>query len=290
MASNPGRRFKGRVARTLDTVRWGPSLCIASTVLAGIALSLPDLRPVRLLLTSVLVVLGFVHVNLYNYFTDVEEDAENDRYNPIHDDRKSLYIGAYLVVSAVLVLTISGLLLSTLTFWLSFVGLALGYVYSHDRFRFKERLAVKNFTIGLGYGLVLLIFRSGLADGLATVDLVVALFFSFFSVTGSTTRDVFDVEGDREAGVTTVPAAWGLAGTGHFLSAVTVVQLLSIVVPAVAGVIPRSYLVLVAVTPLLFKRPYYVYRREIERLDPKAIPGIVATSLLLLAVNVAELL
>lgn len=290
MTSNPGRSVKAKVIKTVDTIRWGPSLCVAATLLAGVALSIPDLRPDRLLLTTVLVVLGFVHVNLYNYFTDVEEDERNGRYNPIRDDRKALYIRSYLVASAVLVLLISAVWLSMLTFWLSAVGLLLGYLYSHEHFRFKERLAVKNITIGIGYGLVLLIFRSGLAGGVTTVDVVVALFFSFFSVTGSTTRDVFDIEGDREAGVATVPAEWGLAGTGQFLTVVTVLQLLSIVVPAVLGLVPTAYLALLVVAPLLFKRPYYVYKGRVQRLDPKGIPGIVATSLLLLGVNVFQML
>lgn len=286
MATDSGRSLTHIVVKTIETIRWGPSLCIAATLLTGIALSLPLRRPVDLALATVLVLLGFVNVNLYNYFTDVAEDVENERYNPVLDGRLSTLIAGYLVVSTVLVFVISAVWLSMLTFWLSTLGLLLGFVYSNRLFRFKDRFVVKNLTIGVGYGLVLFIFRSGVG-GLTTLDVIVALFFSFFSVTGSTTRDVFDVEGDRKSGVTTVPVKLGLTGTAYFLAAMGLLQLLSVVIPAVVGLIPTVYLALVAVAPFLFKRPYYVYREEVEKLDPKGIPGIVVTSVLLLALRLS---
>ncbi|WP_135826545.1 UbiA family prenyltransferase [Halorussus ruber] len=286
MAIDSGQGLKYRVVKTIDTVRWGPSLCIAATLLTGIALSLPLRHPVKLALAIVLVLLGFINVNLYNYFTDVTEDLENDRYNPVVDSRFSTLIAGYLVVSTLLVFVISAVWLSMFTLLLSAFGLLLGFVYSNRFFRFKDQFVVKNLTIGVGYGLVLLIFRSGVSGSLTTLDFVVALFFSFFSVTGSTTRDVFDVEGDRKSGVTTIPVKLGLTGTAYFLAAMSLLQLLSVVVPVAMGLIPSIYLTLVVVAPFLFKRPYYVYREEVEKLTPKGIPGIVVTSVLLLALRV----
>lgn len=274
-----------RIVQFLNVFRWGPSLALTTTTLTGIFLAAGHVEGMDALASTAILFLLFTHVNLYNYFPDSEEDAVNGRYNPINDaDVRLLAIG-YLVASLVGGLALAYRYLPTAVVGLVAFDYALGYLYSHSLFRFKEKLFVKNLTIGVGYGSLLVIITSGLVGHVRTLDVVLAVFYGFFSVMGSTIRDLLDVEGDAAADVSTVPNTFGVRGTAHFVTGVVTVQLGVVVAAVVAGVIPRTYLLVLLAAPLLYKWPYFLYSGQQHRINAKGIPGIVAVTALVFLIN-----
>lgn len=104
--------------------------------------------------------------------------------------------------------------------WASFLSslfiLIIGTLYSfrHDRDHFNIRLksffVLKNFLIGIGWGLLVFLGSSHFSPKSITVTF---LFFTLQVTIGSVIRDLDDIEEDRKNKISTFPIVLGLSNT-----------------------------------------------------------------------------
>jgi len=103
-------------------------------------------------------------------------------------------------------------------------GAAIGYFYnspllpSHPRMRLKNLLFVKNLSSGLGWSLGILVFPALRAHAPLDGPFRIAFAYMFLTVmTYEIMWDIRDREGDKAAGVITLPIALGLSGARGFI-------------------------------------------------------------------------
>ena len=111
---------------------------------------------------------------------------------------------------------------------------ALGVFYSISfslgsyRFRLKNVFLLKNISIGLAWGSLVLVG----AGSIASPDVLVVFLFASIQVTvGSMIRDIPDREKDRDAGARTYPVLFGDAATLRFLFIANIASVLLIFIP-----------------------------------------------------------
>lgn len=176
-----------------------------------------------------------------NRVTDIEEDTQNvptraaftQRYGrPIAAVGSLLYLGAVVVAVAI------GLPM------VEFLVLPLVAAVLYSVLGLKRVLLVKNLLVGIAWGIIPLgigvyygilwtveiLFLSGIVTVMITV--AAAIF------------DIKDIEGDREAGVRTIPIVFGVHETQVFAAAVTLAVAATVIGSIVAGVVPVSFAVL----------------------------------------------
>ncbi|RKD97205.1 UbiA family prenyltransferase [Halopiger aswanensis] len=300
MISTEGTDAPGETLQTVRTklrtflavLRIRPAVNCLAVAVAGALLHPGAFDWTTATLAAVVMVLAYGIVYLYNYFTDVEEDRLNDSYNPVLDETYRRVIIAYLGTALVATVGISAAYLGPLPLAVVLFYLCTGVAYSTPPFRFKKRFVLKNVVVALFSGPLLLVMTSSLTGTIAVLDVVMVAFFGLIALTTSIVGDFRDIDGDRKAGVRTVPVVLGVRGTGHYVLAWTLVQLLVLVVPIGLGYVdPRYLLVLLAILPRL-RFVYAMYARDGERIRrgpvvPETIlaaAGLVAAALLDLGV------
>ena len=212
-----------------------------STAATGVALStmlLTELRPDPLALAIVFAATFFVYS--LNRLTDIEEDFRNvpdraaftDRYGvPFFVAGVALYLGA---IAAAFRLGIAGA---------PFLLLPAVVAGLYSLARVKRILLIKNLIVGLSWGIIPL--GVGVYYGVVrSPEILVS--FGFFTVTLTVAAAVFDIkdiDGDRAAGIRTVPTAFGPRVTRLGALAVTVTVAIATVALVVTGTVPRRFLV-----------------------------------------------
>lgn len=272
--------FSTRLRLAIDVMRYPAILTLLCLGFTGIFLHPGAFEWTTALLALVEMVLLYSSVFLYNYFTDMEEDRINDKYNPVLNDTYRRILAVYIPVAIVAALAISLLYLGTIAFAVTVYCLVLGFAYSIRPLRLKKLFVVKNLAIAGGMAPVLFIMVGSLTGTIGLLDVVVAAYFSAFSFLGSTISDLRDLEGDRQAGVRTIPVVLGVRGTGHVFLALSVAQVLVIAVPAALGLISEVYLLLLVAAPSRFRLTYRVYNLDMELIeDEPEVPGLVLATL-----------
>lgn len=250
----------------LDVLRIRPAVNCITTAVAGALLHPEAFDWTTATLAAVVMALAYGIVYLYNYFTDVEEDRLNGSYNPVLDETYRRVITAYLGAALVATVGISAVSLGSTPLAVVLFYLCTGVAYSTPPFRFKKRFVLKNVVVALFSGPLLLVMTSSLTGRIAALDAVMVAFFGTTALTTSIVGDFRDIDGDRKAGVRTVPVVLGVRGTGRYVLAWTVVQLLVLVVPVGLGYVDPRYLpVLVAMLPRL-RFVYAMYGRDRDRI------------------------
>ena len=98
--------------------------------------------------------------------------------------------------------------------WIAFLPIAIGYIYSkglrlgRHRLKLKGSLGMKNLTVSLTWGT----FISGIVQRWTNSELVILFIFPFFTIKSfinTVIYDFKDVEGDKAAGVRTLPICLG---------------------------------------------------------------------------------
>ncbi len=143
----------------------------------------------------------------YNTITDKEEDAINSRINALAFSRIGL--------AAVFVSFALGILFSS---FLGIIPIAISIIsaltaFAYSRFRLKKYLFIKNiytaFTVSLSF-----IFG---AMELSSEAISYYFAFSLFFFAGSIISDLRDFNGDRRAGIRTIPVIFGEENAKRFL-------------------------------------------------------------------------
>jgi 4-hydroxybenzoate polyprenyltransferase len=210
------------------------SVAVTTTLLAGVPLAA---EPLFIVFAATL----FVY-NL-NRITDMSEDATNV---PGRVEFVRTYGRFWLAVGVLLYLLATGLAVARNLPRAEFtaVPLLVALLYS---LKAKRILLLKNFLVGASWGLIPL--GVGTYFGrLWTIDvLFLAVHVCVMITLAAIVFDIKDIEGDRAAGIRTVPALFGpratrvLTQTGNALAGAGVVALVA------AGVLRPEYLVVLAV-------------------------------------------
>lgn len=160
-------------------------------------------------------------VYTYNRFTDTEEDFTNDIGRLLFFQRKRGFL--FLAVAAVLASVAALLFLHKLT-WLHFALLCVGFCYSYRAipwytpaggFRFvriKEMTFVKNLAVSFlwstGVFAVPILYSSAAVRSSPMILLLGAGMF-VSTLNNTLFDDILDEQGDRVAGIRTLPTTWG---------------------------------------------------------------------------------
>jgi len=170
----------------------------------------------------------FTAFSIYNLNrkTDEEEDAVNrqDRFAFTKKYEGCLFYGSILAFAGALCLAATGGVLAVLATAAPFI---CGFLYSFRLLpercgyrRLKEIPAMKNFTVGFAWAILLSLLPVYLNHG--TPDARTAVTFVLFFMWGimaSMIPDIRDRIGDERAGVRTIPVVFGDAGARRILSA-----------------------------------------------------------------------
>ncbi len=179
----------------LDFIRFRISLSGSLLAVSGYLLfNKPDFYLLFLVLGSFSL---FASVYSYNNITDRVEDMKNrkriNRY--VHKN------GLKITTASGLIGVLCSVFLSIHSIILSLIFLTTGFSYSH--FRIKKYCLIKNLYTAF---LITQIFIFGIVDVVFSNALVFySLFFYVIIFTGSILSDMRDHEGDRVAGVNTLP-------------------------------------------------------------------------------------
>jgi 4-hydroxybenzoate polyprenyltransferase len=139
----------------------------------------------------------------YNHYTDKEEDIINNRYLNFFATSKK---GYYIVLACVIIGIASAAQLSPLSFGIYLISMAAGIAYS--AFRVKKFFPMKNVYSGFFMSTSFLI---GATAGNQILYGVIPYFLLVFLIglTGNLLGDVRGHEGDKIAGVNTIPVKLG---------------------------------------------------------------------------------
>lgn len=263
----------------LKVMRIGPALNCVLLVVVGVLLHPNAFTWTTGILATVVMFFVYGIIYLYNYFTDVEEDKLNDKYNPVMNDTYRRIIIAYIVFALMGTIVISLEYLGTIPLAVALFYVFIGVVYSTRPFRIKERFLLKNIFIGLMWGPLLFVMTSSLVNAITPIDLVMAAFYGIISLLASIIGDFRDIDGDREAGFRTIPVVLDIRGAAHYFFILTTLQVLVIVVPVALGYIEPIYLLVLLAMPPRYRLVYSLYSTNLEQIQqgPEMSGAIIAT-------------
>ncbi len=153
-----------------------------------------------------------------NDWFDRHVDAINEPQRPIPSGRIPGRWGLYIAIVATLVSASVGWLLGPLVFAAALVGLAFAWAYSAPPLRFKANGLLGPLVCGLTYeGLSWFTGATVMLGAAPTVENGIILFMYSLGAHGIMVLNDFKaVEGDRQAGLTSLPVTMGVAQAARF--------------------------------------------------------------------------
>ena len=192
-------------------------------------------------------------ISQYNRLTDREEDEINCPEDLAYARRKSRQIRIFCYSGGVAAVVLAML---TEPSWpvaaLVATGAAIGYFYNspllpwRPRMRLKNLLFVKNLSSGLGWSLGILVFPALRVNAPMDGPFLIAFVYMFLTVmTYEIMWDIRDREGDKAAGVITLPIALGLKGARGFVVLLQAACVALIVFGLLRGLIPVPWAIFI---------------------------------------------
>ena len=149
---------------------------------------------------------------VYNDLTDFEVDKINKIHRPLvtgETTKSQLLTIVYILFGIGLCLTA---FINYYTLCISGLFTVLGIVYSHPRFKLKDKFLLKTVVTAAGAALLSLLGGAAVAD-LSLPILYTSLSFFIFYFILSPLGDIGDIKGDRAAGRRTFPIVIGMKAT-----------------------------------------------------------------------------
>ena len=170
---------------------------------------------------AVLWVCVTLSVYILNGVMDIEEDQINASSRPIASGKLKVSRAAGVAGGLAVLSVVGSLALGSLMVWSVIVALALGWLYSGPPFYLKR--SPTGWAI-LGIIAALITYNAGYAANGGGGDLLSFLLFamvmSLWLGIVSQTKDLSDIEGDRQTGRRSGPVVWGEDVARFFLSGV----------------------------------------------------------------------
>lgn len=162
---------------------------------------------------------GLVIYTVYTIDRTLESKEDTANRKELNGSRKEIGLAAALLTFLIgsYLLAKAGLLI------IAFIPFVIGYLYSKGikigkfAVRLKGRAGVKNFVVGLTWGVSI----AGLTGNICRSIVPVILVFIFFGVKlfiNSTIYDFKDIKGDTLAGIKTLPVSLGEKNTRYLLT------------------------------------------------------------------------
>ena len=199
-----------------------------------------------------------------NDWFDRHVDAINEPDRPIPSGRIPGRWGLYVAIIMSLISASVGWLLGPIVFVASLVGLAFAWAYSAPPFRFKANGMVGPLVCGLTYeGLSWFTGATVMLGAMPSVEVILVLFMYSLGAHGIMVLNDFKaVEGDRQAGLTSLPVVMGVEDAARFACTtmaslqIVVIALLALWGYTVSAVIVTGVLVAqIAAMPKLVRDP-----------------------------------
>lgn len=199
-----------------------------------------------------------------NDWFDRHVDAINEPNRPIPSGRIPGRWGLYIACLMTLISASVGWALGPLVFAAAIVGLAFAWAYSAPPFRFKANGLVGPLVCGLTYeGLSWFTGATVMAGAAPTVENGIILFMYSLGAHGIMVLNDFKAEeGDRQAGLTSLPVTMGVAQAARFAcTTMASMQIVVICLLAVWGygtsavVVSAVLLAQIAAMPRLIRDP-----------------------------------
>jgi 4-hydroxybenzoate polyprenyltransferase len=248
-----------------------------------------------LILTSI--ALSF-SIYMLNKFTD-KEDSYNCPEQRLFFQRKSFLIllPVFLIIISMLTLIYS----SRLALW-HIILVVSGVFYSVTMvpfiknrelvfLRLKDVFLLKNITVGVMWGVTPFAIALTQANEIPPItDLIIVVFaFCLTTLINSTTCDVRDMEGDRFAGVRTIPTQLGIRNTFNFLGTISIISALIISIIALTGVLSIETIILFYATLIwtaIVSLPFYI-KNKIPKIitDPLTDSHLILCAVLLIVIS-----
>lgn len=197
-------------------------------------------------------IVGFIITaagNALNDVLDVETDKINRPDRPIPSGQissKSVLIFVFItgVISPAL-----SLLFNQYAFIISFIAIVLLFFYSY---KFKGVPLVGNIIVSLLTGLTFIF--AGVVVENVTSAIIPAIFAFLINLIRELIKDMEDVEGDRSAGINTLPIKYGYKTTKYAVLTTAVILFLFTFVPMIFQIYKIEFfiIVMVVVNPILF--------------------------------------
>jgi len=200
-----------------------------------------------LLLPLVIACLATWSIYTLNRTSDVKEDLVNrpDEAQLVHRHARVLRLLAIACYGAALGLSFLG---GQWAFVVPLAFLVLGFTYSfawmpvrnrENGRRLKDITLVKNLIISSGVASGAVLFQVLYASDLLSVSVFAMFAFVFLRVFVNTVVfDIRDVEGDRSAGVKTIPVVYGVGKTKALLYILNLAVALVVVLSVLSAVLP----------------------------------------------------
>ncbi len=180
-----------------DFMRWKIALYLVSLAVSGYLIFGRSGNEI------IFIILGSFFISCgaygYNSVTDKEEDKVNSRANPLAFSA----LGTITVSFSFALGLLMSLFLNIVAVLLAVIAILTALVYSH--FRLKKYLFVKNFYTGFTVPMSF-VFGAGV---LSFEVLFYYFILSIFFFVGSMISDLRDYEGDKRAGIKTIPVYFG---------------------------------------------------------------------------------
>ncbi|MFH1784848.1 MAG: UbiA family prenyltransferase [Candidatus Micrarchaeota archaeon] len=219
----------------------------------GVILAFGGIPPLSLSLLYGLVAVccALLGINLLNHITDVEIDRINKPHRPL-PSRKMKEGTAILITAFLFTLScVTAILVSFPVFFLTFLYIFLGVLYSAEPLRLKERFLVNNLAVAVFYNFINFLIGWSIFQPIfaAPYPLLILLFTYDFIAINS--KDYHDLAGDKEFGVKTIVSLFGVENAmkidkgAHFAIQITFILL------ALLGFLP-SYILAFSIITLVF--------------------------------------
>lgn len=149
---------------------------------------------------------------VYNDLTDFEVDKINRKPKPTSIEKMtknqlSIIVSMMFAISFLAAATIN------ITFLcISISYSVLGFVYSHPKFKLKEKFLLKTLATAAGAGLLSLLGGIAVENVASPIIYTTISFFAFYFIL-SPLGDIGDIEGDRKVGRRTFPIVIGVKST-----------------------------------------------------------------------------
>ena len=218
------------------------SIAAASTVVLGVSA------------TPLLLVMAYLFsygAYMMNRSTEIDQDAVShpDRTALLGGRRKYLPMisGGCFLLGYVFALTVNyvffAALLVPLAFSLAYSVGSKGLVGVIGVSKLKDKLLVKNLFVSLGWSLIPVLVGLYYLN-LAVVLLPMGVFIFLRLMVNTLIFDVRDVEGDRGAGIRTVPVAYGTDATYRLMASIDALTLVFLAIMVDVGFLPLAALIL----------------------------------------------
>ncbi len=170
---------------------------------------IPDLS-VNLLYGLVAVAGALLGINLFNQITDIEIDRINKPHRPLPNGKVSTQTALNIVIFLFLVSLLSAYIFSIVLFGLTLAYLILGTAYSLKPFRLKERFLLSNFSIAIWYNFLNFLMGWVVFRPLLDAPFALLTLWFIYDFIAINSKDYFDINGDGQFGVKTLPVLFGV--------------------------------------------------------------------------------